>query len=773
MATFPTRALPVLALSAAIAELATAQSADSPPVEEVLVTAQRREQSLQDVALSVNPVSSEELDSRNVNDVTQLTAAAPSLQVGGDNTLSIRGIGTQIFSQTVDSSVAIALDDVNLGRLSLAGQPFNDVAQVEVLNGPQGLLFGKNASAGLVNIITNKPELGEYSGVVDMEYAERSSPGSSSSLELKGTLNLPVSENSALRLNLIHSAQDPVALDVTNSPGRQETDLQRQGIKAKYLYEQDSWDIYVIADYNEESGVGGLFERTYRSVGEGSPDTPGFLEADNIVAGPENLRYNAGGEYFRDLETGGLQATASVDVGESKIVNIAAWRYFDRDQNLDSDFTSGNGSDVNASTTAFEQISNELRYVLPSDGAITGQFGLYYFASSLDFESQLLAQANTPTEVLSGFPFCVNVETQPGPPPACNVNNLAFLGRDSTYTLDTVSTAGFGQVDYQLSDNALVFAGARVTRDELDIDLTSNQQNYFVNLATPGSVQESVSTTNFSFKLGGQYNFTDDLMVFASYGEGYKAPGFNDAIIPGRSLLVEDETSETVEVGVRSTFFDSMLTVNATFFHTTFDNYQAQSFSAEDQTFIIQNAASVTAMGSELDVTYLATDNFTLNWTASFLDSTFGDFPGVECYPGQPDPGCSEEEGGFFNAEGLNTPVSAEVASTLQGIYEYSLTDTIDGFVEANWYYRSEINYSQNNAPQTALGAVNIFGMSAGVNVSENWRFSVFCRNCSDEKMPTSIGFEPGDAAAGIATTFQTWGFNSVRSVGMTASYRF
>ena len=142
-------------------------------IEEVTVTAQRVEQDLQDVPVSVTAVSGSELAERNINELTQLTLAAPTLQVGQDNTFAIRGIGSQIFTQTTDPSVALSLDGVNLGRNGLANVLLTDIASVEVLNGPQGLLFGKNASAGLINMTTTRPDLDEASGSIGLEYLVR------------------------------------------------------------------------------------------------------------------------------------------------------------------------------------------------------------------------------------------------------------------------------------------------------------------------------------------------------------------------------------------------------------------------------------------------------------------------------------------------------------------------------------------------------------------------------------------------------------------------
>ncbi len=761
----------------ATAQAAVAQEAEAEAQESnvIVVTAQRVEQSLQDVPVSVRAVSADDLDQRGIDDLTQLTAAAPTLQLGGDNTFAVRGVGTQIFTQSVDPSVAIAFDDVNYANLQMTAVPFNDVERIEVLNGPQGLLFGKNASAGLLNIVTRKPELGSFSGSVEAEYMLRDkTPDNSAGYELRGVLNIPVSEGSALRLNAIYNEQDPLIEDLTPATGRDDRGLERWGVKAKFLLESGSFSAYIIADYNENSGAGGLFERTYRSVAAGSADIPGILAGDGIVAGPENLQNNSEGEFFRDLETGGVQGTLSYEFDNGlQISNITAWRYFDRDQNLDSDFTAGDATSVNRSTAEFTQFTNELRLILPPDGPLTGQVGLFYLDSQLDFDSNLNINLYFPSFVSGGFPFCVGAPVEAGPPPACPVSNAALGGSDKVYTLDTQSLAAFGQFNYEVSDTFSLLAGARVTRDKLEIVGVQNQLSYaFFSLGPPGAFAETTKNTNFSFKFGGQYDVADNVMVFATYGQGYKAPGFNDGILPANlPLTVNDEISKTLEIGLRSELFDDTLIFNVTAFDTKFEDYQAQSFNIAAQSFSIQNAAEVSSRGIEFDVSLIPTDQITISWNAAFLDSTFDDFPGAECFPGQTDASCAVD--GTFNAAGLATPLAADFTSTLQGVYEFDLSDSIDGFLEANWYHRSSINFSQNGSPDTLLGGVDTLGVSAGLNLDNGLKFSVFCRNCTNEVVPTAIALEPGDASDGLSTAQQSWGYNSFRTIGLNVGFEF
>lgn len=197
--------------------------ADDAGVADIIVTAQRLSQSLQRVPVSVQPVSGEELETRRVSDLVQLQSAVPSLGVGTDNSFSLRGVGSLNFSPNVDSSVGVAIDDVSLGvPLFMNYFGFEDVARVEVLLGPQGLLFGRNASAGLLNVVTNRPEFDRVSGRIygEVDYRD-TTPGGGWGQIVRGTVNVPVSTNAAFRLNGFYSDQDTIATVVKRAPTAQ------------------------------------------------------------------------------------------------------------------------------------------------------------------------------------------------------------------------------------------------------------------------------------------------------------------------------------------------------------------------------------------------------------------------------------------------------------------------------------------------------------------------------------------------------------------------
>lgn len=762
----------------AVVEPAHAQTAQpNEGVAEIVVTAQRRAERLQDVPVSVTALGGDTLKSRNLNDLTQVALAAPSLQVGSDNSFAIRGVGTQAFATTIDSSVATALDDVNLGRPFLTQGLFNDVERVEVLNGPQGLLFGKNASAGLLNVVSTRPKIGTFASETNIELNNRDTPGSSDaswSAIARQTVNIPVGDTGALRVNGTYSIEEPGTNFVGASGVRNDLDRKQYGIRAKYLQEiTPALELYVIGEYAESHGVAGIFDRTYRQLGAGSVNA-GPLAASGIVAGDRNFAVAGDGGFWRDLKLGGAQAALTYTADSGLVVsNIAAWKFYNFDSQLDVDFTNSNGANINRSNADYDQFSNELRVALPADNRLSGQAGLYYFHSTIKQSSQIAGNNYLPDFLLPTFPFCVGAAAVPGAfPPTCSTSNSYFLGRDNVYSMKTDSYAAFGQLTFAVTDQFKLFAGGRVTRDEISIDLDQNRGAYFVTLGVPGAISESFGNTDFSWRAGGQYQVTRDAMIYGSYGRGYKGPGFNDTGATANApLVVKPEKSNTAEIGFKTSWFNRRLIVNASAFHTKFDNYQTQSLDTQLQSFIVQNAASVTSKGIELTVNANPLRGLSINGSATFLNSKFDDFAGAECYPGQATPSCATT--GSFNARGRRTPTAPKFTSSVQAMYEVQTSGTVHPFIEGNWYHRTAINYLINGAPGATVPTLDLIGASAGVRLDNGMRLSIFCKNCTNEYNPNFIGLDAGDAIAGVASYQQQFGFDSVRTIGANIQFRF
>ena len=776
----------------AFAQDSEGQSAnDELPAGAIIVTAQRRAENLQDVPVSLTAVTDDMLQSRQINDLSGVAAAAPSLQVGADNNFAVRGVGTLAFSPTIDTSVALALDDVNLGRPDLGAPLLYDVARVEVLNGPQGLLFGKNASAGLLNIVTAPPETGSFYGSTDVEFANRATPGAdrdAPAIIATQILNIPVSENSALRLNALYAYQESPVTQIAPLEGgtipfvnverkNYEADRNIQ-LKAKYLYEADSgFSLYVIGDYNDLQTGLNRFNSQSREFGDGSPREQIVLDA-GATPGPENFLNVADGGYFQDSEVGGAQATVAYEFNSGlELSNTFAWRFFDNQGNLDVDSVPVPEVNNNYSENQYDQFSNELRLALPSGGRLTGQAGLYFFKSTLDTSNALFGNAGFPGFLLPNFPFCVGAVAAPGGPPNCSVSNDFFLARSYEATQKTTSYAGFGQLTYEVADGLEIFAGARVTRDEVELEVEQGQLRGFVNLGVlPGTFSDEISNTNFSWKVGGQYEPTPDIMLYGFYGRGYKGPGYNTSAITGADGVpalrqIDPETSDAFEVGVKTTLLDGAMTFNVSAFRTKFDDFQVQSFDQQLLTFVVQNAAAVTTQGFEITLGLRPFDGLSINGSATILDAEFDSFPGAQCYLGQPDPSCAIDN--TFDAAGNSLPLSPDLTTTVQAIYEFDVSDRVSPFIQGNWYHRSSVNYQINGSPGADFGAVDTFGLSAGINIDDRVRASVFCNNCTNEIIPTNILSDSGENNDGVLTYNQRFGLNSVRTVGLSLRFDY
>jgi len=760
----------ILAISAGLAVPAGAQSADSRATvddqpADIIVTAQRRSESLQDVPVSLTVVSADMLKSRNLNEVNDLVFAAPSLQTGSDNQFAIRGVGTVAFADTLESSVATSVDEVNVGRTFGPGAVFNDVERVEVLSGPQGLLFGKNASAGLLNIVSRKPQMNVLSANFDVEAVYRdTTPADSRGVVTKATLNIPVTANSALRINGQYNYQE--ALTTFIGTGNSDDNVRSYGGRIKYLIEGDAWSLYLIGDYNKRTGVAGTFDRTHRALGAGSPLIP-ILANTGITPSENNFTYAGDGDYYRNEELGGVQGRIAYELPSGwEIVNIAAWRFSDRDQQLDTDLTNVQQLSINRRTARYGQVSNEFRVSIPDSNRLNGQFGIYYLDGKLDSEGQLAGFQGRTGGQLTNFPFCVGTTVAP----ACGTTRRDFfIGNDNEYRLDESNLAGFGQFFYKVTNALQLLAGARVTREKVSIDTNQNfQSQYFVPLGAAGRFVESYENTSFSWKLGGQYNLTPDIMAYATYGNGFKGAGFNDrATTANGQLLVLPEESKSLEAGLKTSWFNRALIVNLGLYRTKFDNYQVQSLDTAQQTFVIQNAAALTTKGAELTVLARPFSGFSLNASATFQESVFDDFPGAQCNVGAP---CGPD--GTYNARGTTLPNAPKFAGTVQAMYEADVAAGVSLVIEGNLYHRSSVNYRIGEPAVTRMGAVDVVGASVGLNL-DSFNVRLFCRNCLDERVPSFINPVAGDANNGIDSSIQQFGFNSVRNIGLAFGARF
>jgi iron complex outermembrane receptor protein len=784
-----------LAQSASVAAIALvasvsafAQTADQQAGEQatapgdIIVTAQRRSENVLKVPVSVTVVGAEQLLQRGANDLTSVTKLAPSLQVQQDNTFSVRGVGTATFANTVEASVSQVVDDVVLGNREYAANAFYDIARVEVLNGPQGLLFGKNASAGLVNITTNKPKLGEMSFNADGELVQRARPGDDGTgYQIRSTVNMPVGANAALRLNAIYSDQDPITVSNVNPAVRNDLGLKNLGLRAKFLYEPtENLSVYLIGDYNRQRGITGRYDITFRQFGPGSQ-----YPARGLVAGRDNLNYATEAPNYRDSDTGGLQANIGLTFDNGmELTSISAWKRAKTDFQFDSDQTPFNFFSFNSSNQKYDQYSQELRLALPSGNQLSGQFGLYYYRSIGHNRGFRGGNNGLPNVVAAGFPFCIGATVTAGPPPACGVSNRSFLGQDFQYRLQNDSYAAFGQLGYQLTDTFKLSAGARLTYEKAQIYLRENSGNYFVTLGVKNNLtDQSTDATDLSYKVGFDWQATPDLMVYGFYGEGFKGPGFsNTAPALNANLAVRPEISRGGELGIKGKALDGALTFSVSGFYTKFYDLQVQAFVQALRTFVLGNAATATTKGIDFSFQARPFEGLTLSGSASYADAKFDDYPGAQCFPTQTTGGCKADINsslpgfvGTFNAKGYQLPLSSKFTATLGAEYATPISNGLEAQFGVGYYHRSSLS-AGIGAPFT-IPAWDTIDLRAGIK-ADHWTISLFCKNCTNAIRPISIGSDGGDAnpvgvAPPVLTLNQRFSFDSVRTVGVRAGINF
>ncbi|MDE2042852.1 MAG: TonB-dependent receptor, partial [Alphaproteobacteria bacterium] len=635
---------------------ANSNAASDSGVADIIVRAQRRDESLQKVPVAVTPVSGEDLRERKLNDLVQISLAVPSLSIGSDNAYSLRGVGSQIFTANIDSSVGVMVNDVSLGvPLFMSNGILDDVKSVEVLTGPQGLLFGRNSSAGLMNVISNPPVLGKTEGSVNLEYDDRdTAPGGHVGLVAKGMINLPVSQDSALRINALESYQDPIVKDVNGSSHPGQEDYQgRTAINLRYLYKPTSdLSVYIIGDYSRERGIGGIWDRSWRSVAPNGVEAAN-IAGDNLISSPSNLYFGAVGPDFRSVDTYGLSLNIKYNINsELTLSNIAAWRAYVLSLNFDSALEGYSTVRINNTHQLYNQFSDELRLAINHGKQIDGQVGLYIFKSSLSDFSQFNGDG-APLTGPTGIP--------------------GFFDGTSNYAQVNTSLAAYGQFNYHLTDQFTLLAGGRVTNDRVALNSTTGTTPGAANIVNLMGVLGPINpapytNTNFSYKIGGQYQVTPAVMAYVTWGTGYKGPSYNTTIaFVGENPLVLPETATDLEAGLKTSLFNHKLRLNISAFLEHFNNFQVQAFNAQGAQFVIENAATVKSQGIEINATARPTRNWTINYAATLQDAKFTNFPGNQCAPGLAN--CN----GSFNGAGLATPTSAHLVSTLDSKYEFPI----------------------------------------------------------------------------------------------------
>lgn len=579
-------ALAAIGASPVMAQETAGSEGPAAAVEDIVVTAQRREQRLQDVPLAVSAFSMESLEDGKVESLLNLDGKAPNVvlaPVGAypfASAFYIRGLGYADVESSFEPSVGVELDGVYLSRNVGAVQDFFDIGGVTILRGPQGTLYGRNTIGGVVSVQSRRPSF-------DFGARAQATFGSNGRQELRaGVEGALIEDKLAGKFSFLTKTYDGY---IKNYDGRDMGAQDVTSMRGALLWTPTaSFDATLIVDYTKDKGTGTAFENASLP----SMVLPGFGEPADTDGDP--FLSHVGDDIFSDLEALGVTLNANWDLGPVKLTSITGYRKTDTEVLSDFDGTPTPFMTVHRDET-HDQFSQELRLASNTDGPLTYVVGAYYMTQEYDIATgQFGTVFGSPT------------------------------AGSTIYTQQKAdSWAVFGQADYEVLPGLTVTAGGRYSKEEK----TFTTQPLFY----PNAETFEASFDDFSPKVGVSYKWSDTLMTYAQYSRGFRAGGFNGRA--GSFLAVGPYDSETVdsyEVGVKSDLFDRRLRLNAAVFTSDYQDMQQSVQQLIPGTLINQtlvaNVGAATISGFEAEATALLTDVFTISASVGYLDASYDEF---------------------------------------------------------------------------------------------------------------------------------------------------
>ena len=738
-------------------------------LEEVIITAQKRAESLQDTPIAVTAFTSDTLQKNGIDNISQIADFTPNMTfdttavISGSSSAAvvfIRGVGQTNFQVTNDPGVGTYIDGVYMSSSIGGVMDIIDVERIEVLRGPQGTLFGRNTIGGAINITTEKPA-SEEGGYVEFTM------GNYNRINVRGSIDLPLTENLLSKWSIGSKRADGYLKvrapggSSTVSTGNFSDGLERSlrdlgddnevAARVSFLYTPtDTLTVSLAVDtskIDEASAASslagvqvplagttlGLGTSFYNNFDAAVVDVPGLgagiLYDERWVSdNPEDETFKTGPN-GTDIDIWGVAGTVEWEIDENLIMkSISAYRRTDANFNRDPD-----GSPLQFTHTSndfdHEQFSQEFQLVGDSsDGAVRWIAGVYYFEE--DATDDLRA------------PLAPSIGT-------------VVINAD----IKNTSVAVFGQATWNITDALALTLGLRHTKDEREMF-----PDFFYELEAGGAFAgqrnvplERVSETfeqttpRFSF----DYQLYDDLLIYFSYSEGYKSGGFNSRTTAFRAdgvLEFEPEELETFEVGMKWQGFDDRLRVNTAAFFSDYTNVQVTVI--EDIAPGTQNGGEVEIQGFELEVTALPTENLQINFGLGWIDAEYVEL--VALTPGVPP--ISQID---IDNQLVNTP---ELTSTLGLEYMISL-DSGDLVLRADWTYTDEVYNDDANSEILRAPSNNIYNAQIAYE-KDNWQVTLWGKNLSDERFITG-----GDANFIIG--FLEANYNMPRTYGVTLRRSF
>lgn len=740
-------------------------------LEEVVVTAQKKQQSLQDVPVSVTALDGDFIQDVNAADLAEVATYVPNVRVDADDLgspqLFIRGFGTNAFNPSFESSVAFVQDEIYFGRPGYFTESMFDIERVEVLRGPQGTLFGKNTVAGVFNVTSRGP--GEY-----LEADARYTYGEDNAHRVEAGIGDAFGSWGGGRAATLYRREDGQLYNQFLERDEQELEQKAARVKLRF-YPSDSVSSELLLQASDTEANFWPFQLKALDS-----DTRMYLQAfdPQIEDDPYdfNTSFDTAGYIEKGSETVGLNTKWSVgDLGvvhNSELVLVLAGSKFSIDQLNELDVSPADIARLD-NHEDHEQLSAELRF----SGSSASLFGLgrgvdfvagtYFYRSSYTLLARIMAGADLGSYALSCDALQLisgsgGICAGPGPglPPIPILGDIVdgLIGEDYyqlDYDQDVDSLAFFGQATWWITDRWALTPGLRFTREDKQVDSLGTG---YCRLSGLGlcvmplllgaedydrrglSRDESDASPKFTIQYFSDY----DVNLYASYARGYKSGGFNALSYTGEDLEFEPEDATTYEFGLKATLFDRRLRINAALYETHFDNLQVLAFNG--LFFDVSNAAAATSRGLETDLMWLTPyAPLQIMGSVGLLEAEYEDYDGA--------PAPIRDEAGNLQLDatqdlsGKRIAFAPDVTAAITPMLSYNIAElTLQ--IAGDIIYTGEQYTDTDLDPETRVDAYTKYGARMTLsNLVQSWSLTLGCNNLTDERVlnqVTDATFFPG-----------------------------
>jgi len=722
----------------------------SAQMEEIVVTATKREENVQDIPVAVSVLSSDTIQNSHAVGFEGLQALIPSVSFRKGNTtrnssVIIRGLGTISFSTAAEPSVATVVDGVVLGR---SGQAFSDLYELErleVLRGPQGTLFGKNASAGVVNITTKRPSE-EFEGMVDFSFFQ------DNETRLQARVSGPLSDNARGSITAFKGDFDGYIRNVFTNEKTNGYD--RSGVRAMLEYEPTDTisALFIYEDYDATddccADIEGL-PSGRNPASEAAPNSMGIVDGVADIDLDQRL-------IDHDLTTVTLDSTTAlsaqfdIEINDLTLTSITASRTWNNTEIREGDFTSIAGdSDQPVFGVPFQlhdigpqewrQVSQELRLASPGDETFDWQVGFFYW--NIDSERNFTRDASCQNNAGQNDAI---LAANPGL--TCNANDI--VSATAFFDTEFNNYALFGEGTYDLSDQFTLILGLRLTEDEVSFNHNRRSNDQYGrqgvgvrSAANNSNFSGKTDESNTSGKLGLRWDSENAGMFYFTYAQGYKGPAFNTYynMNPNDIFPIDAEESDAFELGWKYTADTFML--NLAVFQTDVENFQANNPDNSTGVTItrLTNAGDVSSEGFEVEFLWQPLDNLSFGGGFASVDAKIDAFRCPLLPDGSLEPGCSTRSG-------LDVPFSPDLKVSLYGEWVVPMNG-MDLIVNGNFVHTDE-QYA--DLPSSSTGTFNpavllpeydIFNLSAALSFNDDqFRVTLIGKNLGDESYVSTYG---------------------------------